>query len=159
MAIYLKFGDVKGHVTTDGYKDWIECSSFHWGVSRHIGSAARHAHGREHSEPTLQEVTVTKHADTSSPKLFLDAVGGKLDTKATLKFTTTTKGKVDCFLTYEFENTGLSHYSLSSSGDVPVETLSLNFTKITKSYTSMDPGRSGSPERVSYDLTKMKAGA
>ena len=65
MAIYLKFGDVKGHVTTDGFKDWIECTSFHWGVSRHIGSAARHAHGREHSEPTLQEVTVTKHADAS----------------------------------------------------------------------------------------------
>ena len=31
MAIYLKYGDVKGHTTTDGFKDWIECTSFHWG--------------------------------------------------------------------------------------------------------------------------------
>ena len=92
----------------------------------------------------------------SSPKLFLDAVAGKLDTKVTLKFTTTTKGKVETFLTYEMENSGLSHYSLSSCGDMPVETLSLNFTKITETFTSMDPGRSGSPETVGYDLTKMK---
>jgi type VI secretion system secreted protein Hcp len=156
MTIYLKYGDVKGNVTTDGFKDWIECHSFHFGVARHIASAARHAHGREHSEPTLQEVTVTKHSDLSSPKLFLDAVAGKLDTKATLKFTTTTKGKVETFLVYEMENTGLSHYSLASSGDIPVETLTLNFTKITETFTSMDPGRSGSPETVGYDLTKMK---
>jgi hypothetical protein len=40
--------------------------------------------------------------------------------------------------------------------DVPAETLSLNFTKITETFTSMDPGRSGSPETVGYDLTKMK---
>ena len=157
MALYMKYGSIDGSVTTDGFKNWIELHSFQWGVSRAIGSAARSMHGREHSEPSISEVTVTKLSDVASPKLFLDSVAGKLDSKVTIKFTTTTKGKVETFLTYELENTGLSHYSLSSGGDNPMESLALNFTKITETYTGMDPGRSGNPTHVSYDLTQMKS--
>ena len=119
MALYMKYGSIKGAVTTDGFKDWIELNSFQWGASRHIGTAARGSTTREHSEPSLAEVTVTKLTDVASPKLFLDAVAGKLDSKVTIKFTTTTKGKVETFLTYEMENTGLSHYSMSSGGEAP----------------------------------------
>ncbi|MGD9615000.1 MAG: Hcp family type VI secretion system effector [Alphaproteobacteria bacterium] len=157
MAIYMKYGSVKGPVTTDGFKDWIELESFHWGSSRHIGTAARGSTSREHSEPALSEVTVTKHTDVASPKLFLDSVAGKLDTKVEIKFTTTTKGKVETFLAYKLENTGISNYSLSSGGDMPMESLSLNFTKITYTFKGMDPGIGGSPETVGYDLTEMKA--
>jgi len=156
MALYMKYGDIKGAVTTDGFKDWIELNSFQWGASRHIGTAARGATTREHSEPSLSEITVTKLSDVASPKLFLDSVAGKLDSKVTIKFTTTTKGKVETFLTYELENTGLSHYSMSSGGEAPVESLSLNYTKITETFTGHDPGISGSPETVGYDLTQMK---
>jgi type VI secretion system secreted protein Hcp len=156
MAVYMKYGSVKGPVTTDGFKDWIELHSFQWGVGRSIGTAARGSTSREHSEPNLSEVSVTKPSDVATPKLFLDAVAGKLDNKVTIKFTTTTKGKVETFLTYELENCGLSHYSLSSGGDMPMESLSLNFTKISKTFTGMDPGTSGSPETVGYDLTQMK---
>jgi type VI secretion system secreted protein Hcp len=156
MPIYLKYGDIKGAVTTDGFKDWIECNSFQWAAGRKIGTAARGSTSREHSEPTLSEVKVTKLSDVATPKLFLDAVAGKLDNKVTIKFTTTAKGKVETFLTYELADTGLSGYSLSSSGDMPLETLSLNFTKITETFTGMDPGVSGSPETVGYDLAQMK---
>ena len=79
-----------------------------------------------------------------------------MDNKVSIKFTTTTKGKVETFLTYEMENTGLSHYSLSSGGEAPMESLSLNFTKISETFTGMDPSISGSPETVGYDLTQMK---
>jgi type VI secretion system secreted protein Hcp len=156
MAIYMKYGSIKGPVTTEGFKDWIELESFQWGVGRNVGTAARGSTSREHSEPTLHEINVTKRADIASPKLFLDAVGGKLDNKVEIKFTTTTKGKVETFLAYKLENTGISGYSMSSGGDMPSETLSLNFTKIAKTFTGMDPGISGSPETVGYDLTQMK---
>ena len=156
MAIYMKYGSIKGPVTTEGFKDWIELESFHWGVGRNVGTAARGAYSREHSEPNLSEITVTKRGDVSSPKLFLDAVAGKLDNKVEIKFTTTTKGKVETFLTYKLENTGLSAYSMSSGGDMPSESLSLNFTKVSETFTAFDPGISGSPETVGYDLTQMK---
>jgi type VI secretion system secreted protein Hcp len=157
MAIYMKYGNVKGPVTTDGFKDWIECKTFQWNVDRNIGTAARGSTSREHSEPSVNEVTVTKLTDTASPKLFLDAVAGKLDSKVTIKLTTTTKGKVETFLAFDLENVGLSHYSVHSGGDMPMETLSLNFTKISKTFTGHDPGIGGSPETVGYDLTQMKS--
>jgi type VI secretion system secreted protein Hcp len=156
MAIYMKYGSIKGPVTTDGFKDWIELLSFHWGVGRAIGTAARGSTSREHSEPSISEVVVTKRTDVASPKLFLDSVAGKLDSKVEIKFTTTTKGKVETFLTYKMEDTGISGYSLSSGGDMPTESLTLNFTKVTKTFTGTDPGIGGSPETVGYDLTQMK---
>ena len=160
MAIYMKYGNIKGPVTTDGFNDWIECNSFQWGIGRSIGTAARGAYSREHSEPAINEITVTKMTDVASPKLMLDAVAGKLDNKVEIKFTTTTKGKVETYLAFKLENTGISHYSMTSGGDrggeMPSEHLSLNFTKITKTFTGMDPGISGSPETVGYDLTLMK---
>jgi type VI secretion system secreted protein Hcp len=156
MAIYMKYGSINGAVTTEGFSKWIELNSFQWGVSRSIGTAARGSTTREHSEPSLGEVTVTKLTDVATPKLLLDAVAGKLDNKVTIKLTTTTKGKVETFLTYEMENTGLSHYSLSSGGDAPMESLSLNFTKISETFIGMDPSIAGSPETVGYDLTQMK---
>lgn len=156
MAIYMKYGSIKGRVTTEGFKDWIELNSFSWGVGRAIGSAARGATSRERSEPSLSEVTVTKLTDVASPKLFLDAVGGKLDNKVTIKFTTTSKGAVTTFLIYELTDTGISGYSLASGGDMPTESLSLNFTKISETFTGETPDVSGSPETVGYDLTQMK---
>jgi type VI secretion system secreted protein Hcp len=156
MAVYMKYGSIKGPVTTEGFKDWIELQSFQWGVGRAIGTAARGSTSREHSEPSISEIVVTKLTDVASPKLFLDAVAGKLDSKVEVKFTTTTKGKVETFLTYKMENTGVSGYSLSSGGDMPMESLTLNFTKISYTFTGHDPGVGGSPETVGYDLTQMK---
>jgi type VI secretion system secreted protein Hcp len=156
LAIYMKYGDIKGPVTTDGFKDWIECSSFQWGVGRSLGTAARGSLSREHSEPTISEITVTKPTDVSSSKLFLEALAGKLDTKVEIKFTTTIKNKVETFLAYTLENTGPSHYSLGSGGDMPTETLALNFTKIQMKFTGMEAGLTGSPDIVGYDLAQMK---
>ena len=156
MAIYMKYASIKGPVTTDGFKDWIELHSFQWGAGRAIGSARGTDISRESSEPSLAEVTVTKLTDVSSPKLFLESVAGKLDNKITLKFTTTVKNQVTTFLTYELNKAGLSSYSLSSSGDMPAETLRLNFTTIQKTFIPIGPNGPGSPETVGYDLTKMK---
>jgi type VI secretion system secreted protein Hcp len=156
MTIYLKFGGIKGPVTTDGFKDWIECRSFQWHVKRHIGTAARGSSSREHSEPTISEVTITKRTDLSSPKLLLDAMAGKLDNKVIIKFTTTAKGKVETFLTYELEHTGVSAYSVHSTGDMPQEHVTLNYVKISETFVAMDETVSGSPETVGYDLREMK---
>lgn len=156
MAIYMKFGSIKGAVTTQGYKDWIELISFSWGVGRNIGTAARGYSLRESSEPSISEITITKFTDVSSPKLFQEALAGKMDTKVVIAFTTTTKNTVTDYLKYELTDIGVSQYGLSSGGEVPVETFALNFAKISVTFKSHDPGISGTPETVGYDLTLMK---
>jgi hypothetical protein len=40
--------------------------------------------------------------------------------------------------------------------EAPMESLSLNFTRITDTFTGHDPGISGSRETVGYDLAQMK---
>jgi type VI secretion system secreted protein Hcp len=157
MGIYMKYDDVKGSVTTDGFKGWIELSSFQWGIGRNIHSVAGSATTREHSEPSVTEVTVTKLTDVSSPKLLYESVGGLLNHKVTVKFTTTTKGKVETYLTFELEDTGVSGFSMSSAGEAPMESLTLNFTKISATMIGNDPAITGSPETVGYDLTQMKS--
>ncbi len=152
----MKYGSINGPVSTKGFEKWIELSSFQWGSGRAIGSAARGSTSREHSEPSLSEVTVAKLTDVASPKLFLELVAGKLDNKVTIKFTTTTKGAIDTFLTFELTDCGVSGYSLSSGGEMPQESISLNFTKISKTFKGLDPDIAGTPETVGYDLTQMK---
>jgi type VI secretion system secreted protein Hcp len=155
VAIYMKWDGIDGAVTTQGFEKWIELSSFQWGVGRAIGTAARGAATREATEPNISEVVVTKRLDKSSTKLFQDAVAGDLSSTVKFKFTTTTKDKVDTFLAYELTNCGLSGYSLSSGGDAPQESLSLNFTKVMFTYTERDTKVGGSPDTVGYDLLTM----
>lgn len=157
MAIYMKYGSIDGAVTTEGFSKWIEVNSFQWGTGRAISSASRGAN-RESSEPSLSEVVVTKENDVASTKLFQEAVAGELKNKVEVKFTTTTKNKVETFLTYEFENAGVSSYSVSSGGsDHPIESISINFSKITITPSPLDhAGNIKKGAVVSYDLLTMK---
>jgi len=157
MALYMKFGDIKGQVTTDGFKDWIELHSLNYGVSRGTFSGAGGA-GREGSHPQISDITVTKVFDVASPKLYQDALAGAFDSKVEIKLTTTTKNKIDTYLALEMTDCGISSYSKSSGGDTPMESLTLSFTKIM--YTPSPLDVHGSPKKgavVTYDLMKMKA--
>lgn len=158
MAIYMKFGDdVNGDVTTEGFKQWIELNSFQFGVSRGVSSGAGGA-TRESSAPNISEIVVSKYLDSASAKLYQDLLAGAFDTKVTIKMTTTTKNKVETFLTYELTDCGVSSYSQSSGGDAPTESLSLNFIKIMLTPTPLDKsGQIKKGDIVSYDLLAMKA--
>ena len=113
---------------------------------------------RESSAPSISEIVVTKYFDNSSAKLYQDFVAGSFDTKVQIKMTTTTKTKVETFLTYELSDCGVSSYSQSSGGDAPTESLSLNFVKIMVTPTPLDKsGQIKKGDVVTYDLLEMKA--
>lgn len=157
MAIYMKFGDIKGQVSTEGFKDWIELNSFQYGVNRNVSTGAGGA-GREGAHPHISDIVVTKTFDVASPKLYQDAVAGAFHSKVEIKLTTTTKNKIDTYLAVEMTDCGVASYSTSSGGDQPMESLSLNFTKIM--YTPSPLDTKGTPVKgavVTYDLLKMKA--
>src|SRR5215472_15827640 len=159
MAIYIEIDGITGSVTTQGFTNQSELNSFQWVVSRSIGTAASGSTARESSNPTISEITVTKLADAASPDIANYALASQLNKKFTVHFTTTTAGQVTEFLKHELENVGLSHYSVSSGGDLPMESMSLNFTKITTTFIPMDPSVSGQNKVVSYDLTTMTGSA
>ena len=157
VPIYMQFAEIKGAVTTEGYKDWIELNSFQFGVSRGVSSGAGGS-TRESSAPSISEIVVTKYFDVASPKLYQDSVAGTFDSKCVIKMNTTTKNKTETFLTYELTDCGVSSYSQSSGGDAPVESLSLNFVKVMVTPTPLDKsGQIKKGDVVTYDLLEMKA--
>ena len=86
---------------------------------------------------------MSKPVDTASNKLFEDAVAGHLDNDVEFKFTTTTKGQVETYLSIVLKKAGLSGYSMSSGGDVPSESLSINFAHIEFSHSQLDAKTTG----------------
>jgi type VI secretion system secreted protein Hcp len=158
MAIYMKFADIKGQVTTDGFKDWIELSGVNYDVSRNTLSGAGGA-SREGAHPQFSDIHITKHFDVASPLLYRDSVAGAFDSKVEIKLTATTKNKIDTYLAFELTDCGVSSYHTGGDGQgTPQESMSLNFTKITVTPSPLDS--SGQPKKgavVTYDLLKMKA--
>lgn len=159
MAIYMKYQDIKGQVTTDGFKDWIELDSCNLSIQRHTGLGAG-GKSREGAHPDIQEIQISKKFDKATPLILRESVAGTFDKKVDIKWTTTAKGKVDTFFHVELEKCGITNYSQSGSPDhVPTESLSLNFLKITFTPSPLD--EAGSPQKgavVTYDLEAMKSG-
>ena len=158
MPIYMKYGAIDGSCTSEGHDKWIEVGSCQWGVGRGIGSPTGAGRNREASTPSVSEVIVTKVTDESSTKLLQEALHGEgLLTK--IDFVKTDKGKPEVYLQFELENALVSGYSMSSGGDRPMESLSLNFTKVTMNNVGMGAvNDTGTPDRVFYDLAKQVAG-
>ena len=156
MPIYMKYTGIEGDVTAEGHEKWIECGSFQWGVGRGISSPTGASADRESSAPSVSEITLTKAQDAATVKV-LDAAFQGEGVAVTIDFTKTDKGKLETYLAYTLTNTMISGYSISSGGDRPSESLSLNFTKVECKLTSMDAKNAdGSPENVTYDLALAK---
>ena len=157
MALFLKYGSIKGEVKSTGFDGWIELHSVQWGVGRGISSGAGGQSKREASAPSVSEVTLTKTMDNASPELLKEALGGKLSTKVEIALTRTDKGgKHVAFQTYTLSDAGINNYSMSSGGDHPTESISLNFTKIESKHVSLSSDLQPVTKSFSYDIPLSK---
>jgi type VI secretion system secreted protein Hcp len=148
----MKYGAVKGDVTAEGHKEWIECTSFQWGVGRGISSPTGGSKDRESSAPSISEVVVMKAQDVSSVDMLQQAYVGEGES-VTIDFVKTDKGKLETYLTLILSETMVSGYSISSGGDRPAESLSLNFTKVETKLNQMDASNKGATSTgVTYDI-------
>ena len=158
MPIYMKFEGIKGGVTTGKYAGWIELESCQLGVHRSVTNATGRGTNREATTPSVSEIVVTKYQDISSADLFKASLWGE-GKKVTIDFVKSDKDGLNTYLTIELENTLVSSYSISGGGiDRPMESLSLNFIKITFSTQPKDPPAKPSPSqtRATWDLQTAK---
>ncbi len=159
MSAYLKYGTtIKGESLAEGHKGsdgWMEIGSVQWGVGRAINTPVGAASKREASAPRVSEITVTKLMDSTSPLLAQEALIGKAVT-ANIELTETGADKLNTYLTINLTNTMISGYSMSSGGDRPSESLSLNFTKIEFTYQGFNDQHvadASLKKSFTYDLT------
>ena len=156
MAIYLKYSDVAGDVTEADHVDWVECDSATFGVSRSLSTKPGQGKDRESSAPVIGELTLTTKMDKTSPRFFELACAGKGE-DAKIHFVQTTAAGVETYMEYTLTNTLIGNYSVSSQGDRPVETISLNFTRIEMTYKTYDEGHVTSGSVTGhYDLAQAR---
>lgn len=159
MAIFMKYGALDGEVTAEGYAKWVELQSAQWGVGRGISAGVGGGSKREATAPSVSEITVSKTFDGFSPLALKEAIGGKA-TKVDIHLTQTdASGKHIAYQKYILENTLISGYSVSTGGDRPTESMSLNFTKFDSEYLKVDDKFVATGTgHVIYDLSLAKSG-
>jgi type VI secretion system secreted protein Hcp len=154
MPIFMHFDGIDGNATATGYTGWIEVNSFQFGAGRGISTPTGGAENREASAASVSEVTVTKPMDKASPKLFEAALIGEAGKVVKIAMTRAGKELKELCI-YKFEETLVSGYSVSSGGDTPTESLSLNFVKFEYSYTGSDAaGADAAKMKVGFDIGK-----
>jgi type VI secretion system secreted protein Hcp len=140
--ILLDFeGVIKGDAQQTGHEDWINIDSLQLGVGRSI-TVSGSGKDRDTSTPSFSEVTCTKSSDIASNEIFAQATyGKKICDMAVVHFIQTggeNAGQV--FMEYELYEPIIASYSVSSGGERPAESFSINFTKIIQKYTQFDAG-------------------
>jgi len=158
MAIFVKYGSLEGEGTATGYDKWVEVSSLQWGIGRGISAGVGGGSKREASAPSVSEVTLTKTMDAFSPLLLKEAIGGTAKDVKIEMTQTDNAGQHVAYQKYILYNTLVSGYSVSSGGDRPSESFSLNFSKFDSEYIKInDKFETATTGHVIYDLTTAKS--
>lgn len=160
-AIVLDLGDtIKGDSTLEGYADKIEIMSYSHNVAMQVTNDVSNKE-RTSGRPHIGEFTLTKFLDGATPTLNEYCCAGKGIPTATISVGRNSgedDGKTMPLIVYTLSNVIISNVSVSGgSGGKPVETLSLNFTKIKWELTSQkDDGTKEGTAATTWDLAANK---
>lgn len=157
MAIFVKFpdGTVKGQTQVEGFKDTLEVSSFQFGAGLSVTSGTSNQ-TRSTSHPSFSEINVTRVSDSATPQLLQHlASATTMAGDTVITFTREDNNATLSLIVIKLTDVILSSVSLSSGGDEPQESISLNYAKITVEYTKQK--EEGGKEGVApfgWDLSK-----
>ena len=156
MAIYIQIDGIDGDATHEKHVKWIDAVSLQWGVGRAITTPVGSTLNREASEPSISEVTFTKLMDGASPYLLEEATTGTRGKNVKIHLVSTGSA-ADEYCEYKLENSLISGYSIVTDGDRPMESVTINFTKVEMKFTPYDPDHKPKPPvMVGYDMTTTK---
>lgn len=160
-AIILDLGaDIKGDSLLEGFADKIELMSYSHNVAMQVTNDVSNSE-RTSGRPHIGEFTVTKFIDTSTPTLNEYCCSGKPITEAKITIGRNAaegSGQILPFIVYTLSNVVFSNVSVSGgTGGKPVETLSMNFTKIKWELTAQkDDGTKEGTAASTWDLAANK---
>lgn len=146
--MFLKIQDavkIDGESTLTGFEKCIEIMSYSHGVSNPIQFTTSNT-GRTTGRPSFQEMSVSKTLDATTPLLNYNCALAKNLGKTSIHLVRqdatsdgANKNAID-YMVYELTDTMISSVSVGGGGGgIPMETLSLNFSKITWTYEAQKP--------------------
>ena len=155
--VHLNLGAIQGESASSAHPNEIEVVSFNWGLSN---SAVRSAQGgtSKGGKTTVNEITLTKHTDKSTP-LLVNAVAScqKIPT-AKISVSKSTGGKKpEDYLIITMTNAFIGSLQLASPsiGAMGTETVTINFQKLEIDYKIQNAmGILAGATTASLDLTQ-----
>jgi type VI secretion system secreted protein Hcp len=131
---------IDGESTLEGFDNCIEVLSFSHGLSQQVLPTTSHT-GRTTGRPAIQDMTVSKTLDATTPLLNYNCAKaanlGAVKLHLVRQDADAGGDQENAFpyMVYEMTNTIISSVSVGGgAGGLPVETLSLNFSKLTWTY-------------------------
>jgi type VI secretion system secreted protein Hcp len=157
VDIFIKIDGIEGESQDDKHKNEIDVQSFSFGLSQ-SGSFGSQGGGGV-GKANFQDVHFTKHADKSSPKLFLASASGEHIKKAEVTFRKAGKDQQE-YLKITVSDILVSSYQVSDSHGgttLPSESVSLNFAKIEFDYKEQKAdGTLGGSVKAGWDVKANK---
>jgi type VI secretion system secreted protein Hcp len=152
VDMFLKITDVKGESKDKTHPGEIEIESFSWGATQ-LGTSS-HGTGAGAGKVSMGDFCFIMRNNSASPNLFLFCANGKHLKEAKL---TCRKagGKQEDFLVVTMSDCLISSYQTggSQSGEVPMDQISLNYSKIGMDYLAQDEkGITTSAGKKSWDM-------
>lgn len=148
---FLKIDGIEGESSDAGHRNEIEIQSFSWGVSSPRDVATGQSSGKRQHKP----FTITKELDKSSPLLAKAVATGQHIPRAVL---TGRAPDGHEFEVMSFFDVFVGDFMQSGdNGSKPMESISLNFTKIEFKYVPQGAdGKPGTPVTTGWDLATAK---
>jgi type VI secretion system secreted protein Hcp len=161
MGIYMKFGDIKGDATQDGFQHWINVTSFQWpAVTREVKTLTGRGRNREPAQPHVSNIKITKEVDHASGPLYKSLVATPKAAECKLAFVRTGDGgDNDTYLEYTLTDTLLAGVDITGEHDRAHETWQLDFTEIAIQVKQLDEANvAQAPFHFKYNLATGKGG-
>ena len=129
-AAYLKLGDLNGESTDARYRGWIPLESFSLGQS--LGAAPGGGGGSGQTSVKSNDIFVTKLSDRTTADIMKASTKGRHFDHAIICIMGMPEGSVgSAFLMEDVLITGMQFSGGGGGESKPLETLSLNFRKMT----------------------------
>jgi type VI secretion system secreted protein Hcp len=154
VDIFLKLDGIKGEAMDDKHKEQIDVLAWSWGMAQsgttHMGS------GSGAGKVSVQDLSITKYVDKSSPTLALHSCNGKHIAKGQLIIRKAGEKPLE-YVKLDMEDIIVTHVSLGGTGseDRLTENVTLNFGKFKYTYTTQAKDGSAGPEvEAKWDIQK-----
>ena len=156
---YLKIDGIPGEALDSKHKDWIEITSYSFGVNQEVSEPASTAGGATAGRATFCDVYIKKNVDKASAKLFEQCARGVHIPKIVLHVNRA-GGDQQKYIEITLEQVLISSFKhdADTDSDLPSESFTLNYARIKKAYTQQkrSDGQGGGQIAGGWDRTANK---